>query len=226
MQRRFALIVLPEPARDAPARDGLVPSSETIHDFPPAAVPDQDRVYTKIKKDIFHAFDMVKTPIRHGLRKSYLRTLRDHLFHWDPIRRASVERVYIRHFGCDFNKMMDLWPKWVLRRCPRYVPPPSVLVPAITQVMELFGSSVDATTGAPLFNAEAWKKADAVKLLAKEGYLSDPRDVPLYESAGFDKYGLELFTCLRGTNKVEGGPHTDIYRKWASCNGETSGKLP
>ncbi|KAK7025723.1 hypothetical protein R3P38DRAFT_2778525 [Favolaschia claudopus] len=34
--------------------------------------------------------------------------------------------------------------------------------------------------------------------------------VVLYEKVGVDKHGLELFSCRRGTNKLEGGPHSDI----------------
>jgi hypothetical protein len=41
----------------------------------------------------------------------------------------------------------------------------------------------------------------------------------MYERAGVDKYGLEKFKSLRGTNNVEGGPHGDIYRKFGALNG-------
>jgi hypothetical protein len=66
---------------------------------------------------------------------------------------------------------------------------------------------------------EGWKKANAVLELAHEGYLSDVKGVVLYEKAGIDKYGLQKYKCLRGTNKVEGGPHGDIYRKFGAFNG-------
>jgi hypothetical protein len=55
--------------------------------------------------------------------------------------------------------------------------------------------------------------------LAREGYLSDVKGVVLYEKAGIDKYGLQKYKCLCGINKVEGGPHGDIYRKFGALNG-------
>lgn len=41
---------------------------------------------------------------------------------------------------------------------------------------------------------------------------------PMYEKAGIDKYGLQKYRCLRGTSKVEGGPHANIYRKFSLVN--------
>ena len=110
-------------------------------------------------------------------------------------------------------------PRFIAERCPRLVPRPSVLVPAIEHVFNTFGPSLDAKTNAPLFSKQAWTKANAVVELAREGYLSDIEGVAMYEKAGVDKYGLEKFKSLRGTNNVEGGPHGDIYRKFGALNG-------
>ncbi|KAK7001165.1 hypothetical protein R3P38DRAFT_2559415, partial [Favolaschia claudopus] len=33
---------------------------------------------------------------------------------------------------------------------------------------------------------------------------------------GVDRHGLDLFSCRRGTNKLGGGPHSDIYRKFGA----------
>ncbi|KAJ2920858.1 hypothetical protein H1R20_g16236, partial [Candolleomyces eurysporus] len=65
---------------------------------------------------------------------------------------------------------------------------------------------------------EVWEKAKALLELARQGYYSDLDDVPMYEKAGVDKYGLQKWKCLRGTNNVEGGPHGDIYRKFGALN--------
>lgn len=109
-------------------------------------------------------------------------------------------------------------PRFIAVRTPRFVPPPSVLVPALQHVFDTFGDALDAKTGIPLFNKEAKKKADAVVELARQGYLSDVDGIAMYESAGMDKYGLQKWKCLRGTNNVEGGPHGDIYRKFGALN--------
>ena len=81
------------------------------------------------------------------------------------------------------------------------------------------GNAKDAKTGLPLFSTKRWVKANAVLLLAKEGFLSDVEGVPLYERAGRDKNGLMKFWCTRGTGALEGGPHGDIYRHFGALNG-------
>jgi hypothetical protein len=93
-----------------------------------------------------------------------------------------------------------------------------VLVRAIQFVVDTFGDAVDAQ-GNPLFSNVTGQKAKSVLQLAHEGYLSDIQGVALYEKAGIDKYGLQKWKCLRGTNNVEGGPHGDIYRKFGALHG-------
>ena len=180
--------------------------------------PDRNIEYTRIKKDIFHAFHMIPTPINHGLRPAFLRALRDHMLCWDPIVRKSVDSVCQQVFKLTFDDMLIHNPRFIAARTPRFVPPPSVLVPALQHVFDTFGDALDAKTGAPLFNKEAKKKADAVVELARQGYLSDVDGIAMYESAGVDKYGLQKWKCLPGTNNVEGGPHGDIYRKFGALN--------
>lgn len=174
--------------------------------------------YTRIKKDIFHAFHMIPTPINHGLRPAFLRALRDHMLRWDPVARKTVDGVCRRVFKLTFDEMLIRNPRFIAVRTPHFVPPPSVLVPALQHVFDTFGSALDVKTNAPLFNKEAQKKATAVVELARQGYLSDVDGIVMYEKAGTDKYGLQKWKCLRGTNNVEGGPHGDIYRKFGALN--------
>ena len=49
--------------------------------------------------------------------------------------------------------------------------------------------------------------------------ISDIDGVVLYEHAGVDKHGLQLWKCTRGINKVEGGPHGDIYCNFGALYG-------
>ena len=181
--------------------------------------PDLDCEFTRIKKDIFHAFHMIPISVNHGLRATFLSAFRDHLMRWDPAIRAVVDETCHRVFKLTFDQMLAKNPRFIASRTPRYVPPPSVLVPAIQHVFSTFGNALDAKTGQPLFNRKAWKKANAVLDLAREGYLSDIQGVMLYEKAGIDQYGLQKYNCLRGTSKVEGGPHGDIYRKFGALHG-------
>jgi len=113
-----------------------------------------------------------------------------------------------------------------LRKC--YQCGGETLVPAvkhplrdsIEHVYKMFKDAIDAKTRVPLFTKAFSAKADAVLELGRQGYLSDVVDIPMYERAGVDKYGLQTWKCIRGTNKVEGGPHGDIYRKFGALHGD------
>ncbi|KAJ3522150.1 hypothetical protein NMY22_g12013 [Coprinellus aureogranulatus] len=183
-----------------------------------AMPPNQHDVFSRIKKDTFHAFNMYPIPLHHGMRVPFLRALRDHLFRWDPVARARVDRVCREKFKMSFDDMLRRRPRWILVRTPRYVPEPSVLVAALQFVYDMFADAIDSKTRVPLFTAAFKEKANSVLDLARQGYLSDLPDVPMYIKAGIDKYGLQKWRCIRGTNNLEGGPHGDIYRKFGALN--------
>ncbi|KAG6849717.1 hypothetical protein H0H93_006014 [Arthromyces matolae] len=180
------------------------------------APPDAGEITKRLKKDIFHVMHMFPLSINHGMRPAFLRALRDHILIWDPQIREIVDRTCQRVLKCSFDDMLARNPRWICERCPRYIPPPSVLVPALRHVFNVFGHALDSKTQKPLFNKIAWQKAEAVLELARQGYLSDVEGVTVYEKSGRDKYGLQKFMSLRGTNNIEGGPHGDIYRKFGA----------
>jgi len=169
---------------------------------------------------------MLPIPVHHGARPAFLRALRDHMLRWDPDSRTAVDEVCRREFNLTFEQMLARNPRFIAERTPRHIPPPSVLVSAIDYVYAMFRDAVDAKTGVPLFTPAFIAKANAVRDLARQGYLSDVADIPMYESAGFDKYGLQIWKCVRGTNKVEGGPHGDIYRKFGALHGNAAFQIP
>ena len=162
---------------------------------------------------------MLPIPINHGARPAFLRALRDHILRWDPDAKRAVDEVCRQSFNLTFDQMLVRNPRFIAERTPRYVPPPSILVPAIEHVYKMFKDAIDAKTRVPLFTEAFSAKANAVLELARQGYLSDVVDIPMYERAGVDKYGLQTWKCVRGTNKVEGGPHGDIYRKFGALHG-------
>jgi len=184
-----------------------------------ASPPKSNEVYTRVKKDIFHAFHMLPIPVNHGSRPAFLRALRDHILRWDPVAQEKVDKVCRDHFNLTFDEMLARNPRFIAKRTPRHVPAPSILVPAIQHVYDMFEMAVDAKTGARLFTEQVKIKAAALLDLAHEGFLSDMNDVPMYERAGMDGYGLQKWKCLCGTNNVEGGPHGDIYRKFGALHG-------
>ncbi|KAF9526768.1 hypothetical protein CPB83DRAFT_857411 [Crepidotus variabilis] len=182
------------------------------------APPNLTNEYTRIKKDAFHAFHMLPIPVNHGLRAAFLRALRDHMLRWDPVSKELVGAVCIERFGLTFDQMLVCNPCFIAERVPRHIPPPSILTPGIEHVYNMFRGGIDAKTQVPLFTPQFEAKAEAVLDLARKGYLSDMVDIPMYERAGVNKYGLQKWKCVRGTNKVEGGPHGDIYREFGALH--------
>ncbi|PBL04493.1 hypothetical protein ARMGADRAFT_1070940 [Armillaria gallica] len=181
--------------------------------------PDSHSEYQHIKKDIFHAFHMIPLPINHGLRLLFLCALHDHLMRWDPVMQKCLDGICRKMFNLTFEEMLAQRPRFIAARCPCHAPSPSILVPALKFIFDTFGNATDAKTGTPLFNKKAWEKANAVLELAHEGYLSDMDGVILYEKSKVDQFGIQKWTCLHGTNKVEGGSHGDIYCKFGALHG-------
>ena len=129
---------------------------------------------------------MIPISVQHPLRGPFLTALRDHLMRWDPEIKARVDATCRRVFKLSFEQMLRKNPRFIAARTPRFVPEPSVLVPAISQVFETYGDAIDAKTGQPLFSKAAWQKGNAVFELAKEGYLSDIKGLCMYEKSGVD----------------------------------------
>jgi hypothetical protein len=198
---------------DSKINQALKSLQDVIH-----SPPDMEDQYTRLKKDIFHAFHMIPTPVDNGLWLAFLWALQDHILCWDSTSHDEVDAVCHKSFNLTFDQML-LWNPCFIRECtPYYAPPPSVLTHAIQFVIDTFGDAVDAG-GNWLFSKKTWQKAHGVLELAKQGYLSDVEGVVLYEKAGIDKYGLQKWKCLWGTNNVEGGPHSDIYHKFGALHG-------
>ncbi|KAJ7836589.1 hypothetical protein B0H14DRAFT_2589654 [Mycena olivaceomarginata] len=141
----------------------------------------------------------------HGLRAQFFRAFRDHLMRWDPEIRKKVDGVCRDHFGINFDVMLSRQPDWIKQHTLRYVPPPRIIVPAMEHVFNAYGHALDAESGLPLFSKKTWQKANAVLELGRQAYLSDVQDVQMYRKSGVDR--------------VEGGPHSDIYRKFGALHG-------
>lgn len=170
-----------------------------------------DPIYTRVIKDAFHAFHMIQIPKTHGLRRPFLIRMREILFQWDPVIFPAVSKKCQEILGVPIEKMISRKFSWVTKRVPRRIGPPSVIFKPLEKLFTDFRNLRDAKTQKPLLDKKAWKSSMSVLNLAKMGFLSDVPD----EEAGVDKLGFQKYRCLRGTNKVEGGPHADIYRKFA-----------
>ena len=62
--------------------------------------------FTRIKKDLFHAFHMIPIPVNHAHRAGFLCTLQDHLMCWDPTAQAAADKICKTVYGVTFNEML------------------------------------------------------------------------------------------------------------------------
>lgn len=125
--------------------------------------------------DPFHYMDRVKVPMQHAFKKAYFVTLRDAFFIPHPEVKAQVEAV-LRGKGTTQHDIEALWFykfRYFAQRVPRHVPRPSILYERVRAVFALFGPLIDPATQKPLFNDNAWKKANLLLAEIARGFASD-----------------------------------------------------
>lgn len=170
-------------------------------------------IRSRILKDIFHVFNMLKLSPRHALRKDFAFTLRDAIFIPDKEDYARVSR-----YGSTLNppqtfeQLRVRRPSWVWKHCKRVVPPPEELSSHVERVFSIYGPLKDASTQQPLFAKHNWDAAKKILELVRLGHISDPPGIPLYTMIGVNKRAgnLPIYRCFRGTNFTEGGVHTHL----------------
>ena len=140
---------------------------------------------SRVLKDPWHAFDMLKISKSHGLRKEFACALRDALFIVNPSDKAKIDARLISE-GSSWQEKLKYHPKslWPLVR--RTIPPPKDLYKIVEDLFKTYGPLKDATTCQPLFTAATWKSAKSVLKLIEAGYLSDLPGIPLYYEVGQD----------------------------------------
>jgi hypothetical protein len=168
---------------------------------------------SRVLKDPFHVFNMLRLPSNHALRKEFGRVFRDVVFVPDLedwIRISAWARRLPK--PTTFESLQASQPAWLWRCCRRQIPPPEILTPLVKQMFLAYGPLKDASTNQPLFNQHAWKAAKQILELIRQGFVSDPPGIPLYTIIGVDsKAGsLPIYRCTRGTNFTEGGMHTHL----------------
>ena len=111
---------------------------------------------------------MILLPINHGHCSGFLSSLRDYLMCWDPATHAVVNKTCQKFYNINFDEMLLRNSCYIQACTPHYVPVPSILVPAIEHVFNMYGNALDAKTNTPLFSKQAWQKANAVLELARQ----------------------------------------------------------
>lgn len=170
-------------------------------------------IRSRVLKDVFHVFNMLRLSTIHGLRKEFGRALRDVLFVADKEDRLRIATWAAKlKPPKTFEQLEASQPNWVRKRCRRIIPPPHDLFPMVEKLFFDFGPLKDASTHLPLFNQQNWKIAKQILELIRQGYVSDPPGIALYSVIAVDAKAdnLPIYRCSRGTNFTEGGVHTHL----------------
>jgi hypothetical protein len=173
---------------------------------------------TRTFQDIWHLMNRLIKHIdrrNHSLGKEFARFLRDAIFVPDKIDKAQVEAV-LKADGITWDQAVRSKPGWIWERVRRYVPPPEILVPILTELFKSHANLKCSKTGAKLFNAACHKAAKLIIEDVRKGWVSDPPGVAMYNRVRLDRYGLWIFHDIRGTNGLEGGVHHTVRSKFGS----------
>jgi hypothetical protein len=168
--------------------------------------------YSAIVGDILHAMRRTRVSTKHCHKKGYVVALREAFLAWSPNELRHVQEVLKQNGYSDEEiKAREYYNvKWYARRVPRVALPPHKLYHRVRAVYTTFGIKRDNITNLPLFNKNAWKKANGVLSEILKGYYTDPPTETFYHykttlsgEVVCDNLGLKLITCTRGTNVVE-----------------------
>ena len=170
-------------------------------------------IRSRVLKDVFHVFNMLRLSTMHGLRKEFGRALCDVLFVADKEDRMQIA-IWATKLNPPktFEQLESSQPNWVRKRCRRIIPPPQDLFLMVEKLFFEYGPLKDTSTHLPLFNQQNWKTAKQILELIQQGYVSDPPGIVLYSVIAVDAKAdnLPIYRCSRGTNFTEGGVHTHL----------------
>lgn len=144
-------------------------------------------IRSRVLKDVFHFFNMLRISTSHGLRKEFARALRDIIFIPDKEDRARIA-AYAAALQppTSFEDLRASKPKWLWQHCKRVIPPPKLLYPLVEKIFLTYGPLKDAMTGQPLFTRQNWQTTKQMLELVRQGFISDPPGIPLYVQIGVD----------------------------------------
>ncbi|KAG2191096.1 hypothetical protein INT47_001021 [Mucor saturninus] len=160
--------------------------------------------------------DLIKTPSNHGWQVKFLMRFRDVLLVLDAEDKMMVEKVLKENMGTTWDKKMKYGLNSIWKQVKRRVREPCSLFTQLKTLFLTFGPMKCSVTGSALFYHVAWNQVANILHSVNLGHIYDPPDVVLYMKMGIDKYGLQKYDCLRGTNSLEGGIHGHMIKKFGS----------
>ena len=169
-------------------------------------------VYSSVLGDGFHGINRSKVPIKAEIKKAFKVAFQEAFFSWNPLKLQEYKEALSAdgYTEVEIESEMYFNVKAVRACVDRRILPPKQLYWRVRAVFVIFGSKIDSRTKKPLFNTEAWKKANNLLKEILQGYYSDPPGVSFYTlrlnrkgDVMKNRYGFELIECNRGTNRTE-----------------------
>lgn len=188
-----------------------------IEDETPLQADEAATIPTLVLKDAFHLMDFISVSEKHGMHKEFMARFRDALFLVNEEDKKRVTKA-LKHNQITWDRMVKARPSWISKRIRRTIPPPKQLYPVVAALFSHYGNSLDLKTGLKLFDKQCQSQAAKILDAISKGHISDPVGVPLYYTRRIDEFGLPVYRCVRGTNSLEGGVHTNIIRKFSMYN--------
>ena len=110
-------------------------------------------IRSQVLGDIYHVMAQFKISVHHGMRRPFMRSLRDAMLLPDPDDQAKVSQILAaKPEVVTFTQKVKSNSDWVWQRVKHYAPAPEILTPRVTKVLQFYGPLKDAVTGQPLFN--------------------------------------------------------------------------
>ncbi|KAJ7247258.1 hypothetical protein C8J57DRAFT_1523038 [Mycena rebaudengoi] len=192
------------------------PSAAPHHPLVQPTEPEGPRP-TRVFQDTFHEMQRVNRHISkdHSLAKQFSRFLRDALLVPDKIDKARVEAVLNKN-GKTWEQAVRSKPDWVWDRVRRYVPPPDVVEPVLKKLFDTHSNLKCSRRNIRLFDSDTHKAVAALIEDVRKGWVSDPAGYALYNRLRTDKYGLDIWHCIRGTSGLEGSVHMPVRSRFGS----------
>lgn len=154
---------------------------------------------------------------RHTLRVPFNHALSATLLVPDRGDQRRAEVVLTRK-GMTWDYAIRSCSEWLWKRVRRYIPKKDLLYKLLKELFDCWGPIICSTSKIPLFDDDAWKKANSILHNVQMGWLADLDGIPMYVEEGVDSNGLTIYHCLCGTNSVEGAIHNPIRCSFASLN--------
>jgi hypothetical protein len=208
----YGLPCIPRHSPATPATSPITPNGVTAGSPSPHSaglnlsnIPKQ---LTAVKLDAFHALKRISDDIskNHPALRPAALDLSLAMFSFDLKVQNEIDSFLQTEDGGS-TTFSDVWvnnPDWILRRCPRYIPKPADLRNNLLAWKRKYShpSYTHAKFGA-IVNERSEKALNDLLKHVDKGCLSDPENIKLYVPLQKDKFGIQIYRCLRGTNTVE-----------------------